>query len=642
MNEKKIAEGTLSITAKGMGLVNIEEFEHPIEIAEEKLKNALHKDLVSIEIYPEVNKWGKYAGGILEIVKPGKRSFTGRVVKKGAGYIVVADDTKMTIEINIDTSCSLPVEAGDKVLVELLDWAGRGEPLFGCVKETFGKHGTHEAEMQAIARDQGFSSAFPKDVMDEATSIKAIGVPEDEYKNRRDIRQITTFTIDPKDAKDFDDALSYRQLPNGLHEVGIHIADVSFFLKEGGALDKEAYERATSVYLVDRTIPMLPPVLSDDLCSLNAHEDKLTYSAIVTLDDNANVVGEWFGRTVINSDKRFTYEEAQEILDKNEGIFIEELTALRKLSRALGQKRKDNFALTLEQDEVKFVLNEDMKPVSVYIKPRIETNNLIEEFMLLANVRVAEYISKDESGKMRLGLYRVHDAPTIDKIDDLVYYLNLFGYKLHRTPEGSVTGKEIAELVKKIADQPEKNTLMTHIVRSMQKAFYTTKEAPHFGLAFTIYTHFTSPIRRYADVIVHRLITEYINHNQIPEHLWSQYEKMAGHCSEQERFAQNAERGSVKYKQAEYMSERIGKTFTGLVTGLARWGVYVEEKETKSEGLVQSRDDKGNQILSISEDGRTVTHLKSGKIIKAGDEIQILVSGVNMDKKQIDYSIVVK
>lgn len=640
--EQQLIQGTLSLNTKGTGFVRVEGYEEAIEIAPEDLGTALHRDIVLIQIYPGVNQYGKKTGEVVKIIKEYKRTFTGVVQEKNNIWFIVPDDNKMPFDIIIPPTNPITVSKGDKVFARITAWPNRQAPIIGQIEEVLGRHGAHEAEMRAIALDQGFQSSFPHAVQDAANEIKKRGIPTDEYARRRDMRDTTTFTIDPADAKDFDDALSVKYLDNGTYEIGIHIADVSYFMHEEDTLDKEAYERATSVYLVDRTIPMLPNVLSDDLCSLTEKEDKVTYSVVVTMNDEAQVLDRWFGRTIIHSDKRFAYEDAQNILDTGQGEFVKELQTLNAIAKKLFGERKTRHALSLEQEEVKFILNEEKEPVSVYTKPRLETNQLIEEFMLLANVEVAKFLSKDQTTKEeRLGLYRVHAPPAQDRVEELLGYLELFGYHLKTEADGTLSAKTLTEFLDSLDGKPEKNMLSTHVVRTMQKAYYTTKNIGHFGLGYEFYTHFTSPIRRYPDVIVHRLLTTYLEGKSVTRDLWGAYEEMALHCSEQEKMAQTAERGSIKYKQVEYMAKRVGQTFSGLITGVTKWGMYVEETETKCEGMASLRSED-SLIFTFDPDTYAVTHTKTGKVFRLGDTVTIKVLKTNLDRKQIDYEVVVQ
>jgi ribonuclease R len=540
--------------------------------------------------------------------------------------------------ISIPQKSANGAKVGDKAFVKIIRWSGMEHKPLGEVVRVLGKAGEHEAEMQGIILERGFESEFPPEVEAEALRIKNAGVSPEEISKRRDMRDITTFTIDPEDAKDFDDALSFQKLPNGNFEIGVHIADVSHYVQPKTPLDNEALERATSVYLVDRTIPMLPEVLSNDLCSLNPNEDKLTMSAVFEMDMEGRVLKDWFGRTIINSDKRFSYEEAQGVLDAGKGLYYDELNTLNQIAKKLTKGRIKEGAIMMETDEVKFKLDEHGKPISVFIKQRGDTNKLIEEFMLLANKHVAKYGSKGKDGLDRVFLYRIHGEPDQEKIRALKDYLKLLGYDL---PEknGKVNPKEFNRLFAELEGQNEQSTIQSVVVRSMQKAIYSVKNIGHYGLAFDFYTHFTSPIRRYPDIIAHRLLEEYLSGKKFGKERNLGFEQMAEHCSMREVEAAEAERASVKYKQIEYMSERIGEEFDGVITGFADWGMYVAEKTTRSEGAIRLRD-VAHDVFIYDEKKMVLVGQKSGRIMRIGDELRISVKAVDVEKQLIDYHLV--
>jgi ribonuclease R len=625
--------GTIRISLKGVGYMR-SEAKHGIEIPSGFLGTALHGDTVKVAITSK-KKDGPEIGEVVEVVKRAKKGFAGKIIKEGGEYFLEASDPRMPFNILISDTDRAGAKVGDKVFVTLKNWTSRKKIPTGVVQKILGKHGEHEAEMQGIILEKGFDSSFPSNVESEAKRIKEVGF-EEEIKNRTDLRNVTTFTIDPFDAKDFDDALSFKDLGDGKFEIGIHIADVSHFVRPNTELDKEALKRATSVYLVDRTIPMLPEILSNDLCSLNPNEDKLAFSAVFTLDENGTVHKEWFGKTIINSDKRFTYEEAQEILNKGEGVFFNELDTLNKIAKNLTKERIKAGALLMEQDEVKFVLNEEGKPIDVYTKARQDTNKLIEEFMLLANRRVAEYGAFDKNKKDRLFIYRVHEDPDKDKMKDLAAYLKLLGYDLP-IHKGYVDPKELNKLLLHLEGKNEKDTVQSVVVRSMQKAIYSTKNRTgHYGLAFKYYTHFTSPIRRYPDIIAHRMLNEYLMGKNISFEKRDYYEKMAIHSSERERDAQEAERASIKYKQIEYMEEKIGEILSAVVTGITEWGIYASEEKSHSEGVIKLRDAEGD-YYTYDEKNLLISGQKSKRIIRIGDKIKIKVKRADKEEGVIDY-----
>ena len=625
--------GNIRITQKGVGYLKGDTKEG-IEIPSGFLGLALHGDTVKVVINGG-RKGGPETGEVVEVVKRAKRGFSGKIIKENGEFFLEASDARMPFNILIPEKELGGATDGDKVFVSINKWTSRKKLPMGTVEKVLGRHGEHNAEMEGIILEKGFFSTFPKEVEDEARKIKEKGFA-DEISNRRDMRGTTTFTIDPVDAKDFDDALSFKKLGDGKYEVGIHIADVAFFVRPGTALDKEALERATSVYLVDRTIPMLPEILSNDLCSLNPHEKKLAFSAIFELDEKGNVLKEWFGRTIINSDKRFSYEEAQEVLNKGEGIFFEELDILNKMAKELTKERIKAGALLMEQDEVKFRLDENGVPIDVYTKTRGDTNKMIEEFMLLANRRVATWGSFDENKKDRLFIYRIHEDPDKDKIKDVVAFLKLLGYDVP-IQKGYVDPREFNKLFAKLEGKPEKDTVQSVVIRSMQKAIYSTKNTTgHYGLAFKYYTHFTSPIRRYPDVIAHRMLDIYLSGQSIPKEKRAMYEDMAVHSSERERDAQEAERTSIKYKQVEYMSTRIGQRFVGVVTGITDWGIYVAEEKSRAEGMIKLRDLAGD-YYTYDEKKMVVSGKKSKHAIRIGDKINIKVKKADKEEGVIDY-----
>ncbi len=632
-------EGIISITSKGTGYVAVPELAEDPEIKGTDLNTALHGDMVEIILHPKNSR--RQTAEVSKIIKRAKTGFAGILEQEHGVYFLKPDDTKMYTDILVPGDMLGGAKTGEKVFGEIVSWANPRKSPEGKITKVLGLPGDNDTEMHAIALEKGFDAELPHYVHAEATKIKEGGIQEIDYKNRRDFREVLTFTIDPADAKDFDDAISFKEMPNDEYEVGIHIADVSYYVKPGSELDTEAKERGTSVYLVDRTIPMLPEILSNDLCSLVPNKDRLTMSAVFVVDKNAHVLSEWYGRTAIHSQKRFTYEDAEASIAKNDAPLHKELAILNDLAKKLTKQRFENGAISLDQEEVKFVLDDKGVPVKVIKKARGDSNRLIEEFMLLANRKVAEMMSKAMK-KEGVFVYRVHDLPGEEKMADLAFFLKTLGYKVS-LKDGIIPNNEINALLKKMETQKEDKTMQdtVHraIIRSMAKAIYSTKNIGHYGLGFAFYTHFTSPIRRYPDIMVHRFVMDYLNGKKIGKEKVKEYETASRIASEQEKRASDAERASIKYKQAEYMSTRIGDTFTGVISGLKEWGLYVEEKETKCEGLVRARD-IGDDFYIFDEKKLELVGQKKKKRYRLGDTVKIKVKAVDLERKTIDYALV--
>ena len=528
-------------------------------------------------------------------------------------------------------------KSGDKAVVKIVEWPDKAKNPIGQVMDILGKAGDNNTEMHAILAEFGLPYVYPQAVETAADKIPA-EIAEEEIAQREDFRKITTFTIDPKDAKDFDDALSIRRIKDGLWEVGVHIADVTHYVKEGGIIDKEAEKRATSVYLVDRTIPMLPERLCNFICSLRPDEEKLAFSVIFNITEKGEVKDSRIVHTVIKSDRRFTYEEAQQVIETGQGDYKEEILALDRLAKTLREKRFTAGAINFDRYEVKFEIDEKGKPVSVYFKVSKDANKLVEEFMLLANRTVAEKIGNvPKNKKAKVLPYRIHDLPDPEKLDNLAQFIARFGYKLRTSGTKTDVSKSINHLLDDIQGKKEENLIETVSIRAMQKARYSTHNIGHYGLAFEYYTHFTSPIRRFPDMMVHRLVTRYLNGGRTASE--TKYEDLCEHSSTMEQIAANAERASIKYKQVEFMSEHLGQTYDGVISGVTEWGLYVELNENKCEGMIPIRD-LDDDYYEFDEKNYCLRGRKKNKIYSLGDAITIKVARANLEKKQLDFTLI--
>jgi len=634
---KNYVIGKLSVSRNGAAYVVTESLDdEDIFIAEGNLSNALHNDIVKVNIFPARNK-RRPEGQVVEIVERSKKQLVGTIsISKGIAYFI-PDNPAYRRDILIPGRLLNGAKSGEKVVVVITDWvAGTRSPL-GEVVHVLGTPGDNNVEMNAILAEFDFPLKFNDAVEKECEKIDT-RISEKEIASRRDFRNIATFTIDPAEAKDFDDAISYENLGSGMHRVGIHIADVSYYVRPETAIDKEAYERGTSVYLVDRTIPMLPEKLSNELCSLKPNEDKLCYSAVFDLDDNAKVHKEWFGRTIINSDRRFNYDYAQEIIETKQGDFSEVILQVHELSQKLRQQRFDNNAINFETEEVRFKLDETGKPVGVYLKIQREANWLIEEMMLLANKRVAEKIGKKTSRfkDVKTFIYRIHDEPIGDKVENFKNFVAKMGFEI-RTGNRKQFTQSLNSLLDKMKEKSEYELLTKLSIRVMARAVYSTENIGHYGLAFPFYTHFTSPIRRYPDLMIHRLLDAYLHDK--PSVSKNLFEEFCKHCSKMEQKATEAERTSVKYKQAEYLADKIGQVFEATVSGISKWGVFAELKETKCEGVIPIKrfDD---DFYYIDDDNFTLIGLHTGKNIRFGDTIKVKVVEVDLQKKAMVFDLV--
>ncbi len=638
--KEKTLIGPISINTKGVGFFDpdptTKNREGNIEIQPENVARALHGDTVEIVLTGQKIK-NREQGKVVKIVKRAKEEFVGVVEKHDGKTFVIPDDKRIYVDIFLKSDEK--VNEGEKVLVKIANW----DTLSGELIKVIGKKGENNTEMESIVLERGFRVEFPPKVEDEAEKIKKeydSGF-EAEIKNRRDMRGVTTMTIDPDTAKDFDDAISFEDLGNDTYEIGIHIADVSYFVTPGSELDRESEKRGLSVYLVDRTIPMLPEVLSNDLCSLNPNEDKFTFSAVFKMDGKGKVLDEWFGRTVTHSDRRFTYEDAQKVIDgEMDGPYQIELRKLKEIAQILEKNKINNGAMVFETDEVKFVLDENGKPLSVYRKHRLETHKLVEEFMLLANRAVAKHIfmSQNKGLKGKQSVYRIHSKPDKDRIQTLAIFLKALGFDLNNK-DGEVTSKDLNKLLAEVKGTPNEELINTATVRSMQKAVYSTKNIGHFSLAFAYYTHFTSPIRRYPDVLVHRFLERELKGGKVEQDEYQKFENICLASSELEKKASDAERASIKYKQVEYMLEHIGESFEGSITGVTEWGIYVEEVETKCEGMIKIKD-LGDDFFQLDEKTYTIKGEKTGKKFTLGDKIKFKVVSADMERRVLDYALI--
>lgn len=642
--EKKLT-GPLSINTKGIGFFVIPDTEERLEIQTENLNKAFHGDIVEVEETKKV-LFGRKQAKVTKLISRSRNEFVGTVEKSKGPAFLIPDDKRMYVDIFLDEKEVKNIENGTKVLVEMIETKKGENGPKGKIIKIIGKSGENNTEMESIVLEKGFRIEFPKEVEKEALKLKNEyrNFFDEEVKQRRDMRDVITMTIDPFDAKDFDDAISIKNIGNDEYEIGVHIADVSHFVTPGSVLDKEAEKRGLSVYLVDRTIPMLPEILSNDLCSLNPNEDKYTFSAVFKINKKGEVSDKWFGRTVIHSDKRFSYEEAQDVINgKIESPYKENLEILKEIAKVLENKKFQNGAINFETDEVKFVLDEKGKPISVYRKERLDTHKLVEEYMLLANRSVAEFIfmsqNKNIAKKGSQSVYRVHNVPDKERIEELAIFLKALGFNL-RNKDGEVTSRDINNLLKEVEGTPNEELIKTATIRSMAKATYSTKNIGHFGLAFNYYTHFTSPIRRYPDLLVHRFLERELKGGKIEPNEYEKFERICLQSGDIEKKAADAERASIKYKQVEYMQEHVGEEFVGTITGVTDWGVYIEEKETKCEGMIKVKD-LGDDFYTLNEKTYTIKGEKTGKTFRLGDTVKFKVISADMERRVLDYALVI-
>ncbi len=649
-----VFSGKVDITKNGDAYIVIEGLDTDIFVPQKDLLQAFHGDIVEVYVTDLKPSGRKSKGKITKILQRKKTKFVGRLEISGNYGFVVMQDSKMQTDFFVDEKHFNKAKHGELVLVEFMHWDAFKDSPEGKIIRIFGKPGEHHTEMHAILAQYDLPSEFPKEVEDFANNIDTTITTKD-IASRRDMRQDLTFTIDPVTAKDFDDALSFKVLDNGEVEVGIHIADVSHYLQPNTILDEEAYDRATSIYLVDRVVPMLPEVLSNDACSLNPHEDKLTFSAVFTLDEKARINKQWFGRTVIHSDKRLSYEEAQCVIDTEDNVILEEFSLtgnqyeissvlkdailrLDKLAKNLRANRFQSGAISFDKIEVNFNLDDNNEPEGVFFKTSKDANKLIEEFMLLANRKVSEFIGKQSKSKdaKKTFVYRCHDEPNEEKLMALDKVIGQFGYALNYKNQKSLS-LSINKLLKDIVGKNEQNLIDTLTIRSMSKAYYSTENIGHYGLAFDYYSHFTSPIRRYPDVMAHRLLQHYLdgNANVSPE----AFEEKCKHCSAMENLASNAERDSIKFMQVKFMQKHEGEVFSGVISGVTDFGIFVEIIDNKCEGMIRIKDIPGDYFI-FDPDTYEVVGKRTGDAYRLGDEVEVRVKKADLIKRTLDFEMV--
>lgn len=623
--------GKVDMTTSGSAYVEIEGMPDDVYIGERDLGVALHGDIVEVAVI-KVKRNGKPIGKIVDLIERAQTEFVGTIQKSLKYAFLVPDSKRMSVDIFIPLDKLNGAQNGEKAIAKLKEWPKDADSPFGEIIQVLGKPGENETEMHSILAEYGLPYQFPKEI-EEAAKRLDLEVSEVEIKKRKDLRKVTTFTIDPIDAKDFDDALSLQKLPNGNWEIGVHIADVSYYLKEGSDLDKEAYERATSVYLVDRVVPMLPEVLSNFACSLRPKEDKYCFSALFEMSEDTKIHREWFGRTVIHSDRRFTYEEAQQVIETGEGDFNKEILVLDRLAKQLRADRFKKGSINFNTLEVKFKLDEKGDPLGVFLKEQKDANKLIEDFMLLANRRVAEFIGAKQKAKPFV--YRIHDNPDPEKLQTFSQFIKKFGYRIDITSPKGIS-QTLNRLMSEVEGKAEEGLISQLAIRTMAKAVYSTHNVGHYGLGFKFYSHFTSPIRRYPDVMVHRLLQHYLDGGQAVNQ--EVLEEKCKHSSEREKLATEAERASIKFMQVKFMQGKEGEIFGGVVSGVSEWGIFVELEENKCEGLVRMRSLQ-DDFYHFDPDNYAISGRKTGKTYRIGDEVTVKVLKADLSKKQLDFEL---
>jgi ribonuclease R len=634
-NKHKYVTGTIEMKETGKAYLISDEGGEDILIMPNNINHALDGDHVKVLILPK-RKNRKTEGQVVEILKRTKDTWVGIFEESKNFGFVVPDNKRMPYDIFIPKNSKANALNGQKVLAKITDWPDQSNNPFGEIVQVLGEPGDNDVEMQSILSEYNFPLSFPKDVEKEAAKIKYT-LTKNELEKRRDFRDVFTITIDPWDAKDFDDAISIEKIDDKTWEIGVHIADVSHYVKPGTELDKEAYERGTSIYLVDRVVPMLPEKLSNGVCSLRPNEEKLTFSAVFKMDENADILSQWFGKTVIKSNRRYAYEEVQDIIETGKGDYTKEILTLHNLASILRKQRFEKGSINFNTVEIKFKLDEKGKPVETYIKEQKDANHLIEEFMLLANKKVAEKIGKVGRNKeAKTFVYRVHDEPDPEKLNTFVQFLKKLGYKLNISNREALA-QSYNDLFDKIKGKGEENLVENIAIRTMSKAYYSTENIGHYGLAFPFYTHFTSPIRRYPDLMVHRLLEKYLDKK--PSENQIQYEEYCKHASDMEKRATDAERESIKYKQVEFLQDKVGKVFEGIISGVSKWGLFVELVISKSEGLIRIHSMKDDYYV-LDEDNYRIIGKQYGNIYRLGDKVNVLVKKVDLGRRQLDFELV--